>query len=185
MADPPSAATVTNSKSVLAGLVTAGVIVGVAALAAAMFWGSFADTVPLTVLAQRAGLVMNPGAKVELLGVQVGSVTSIEDRPGGTAALHLAVNDSALQQLPANVGVNITSSTVFGAKFVDLVVPTDAAPAPLAPGAVLDAQHVTVEINTVFERLTQVLDKIDPAKLNSTLSAIATAFRGRGSSVRR
>jgi ABC-type transporter Mla subunit MlaD len=37
-----------------------------------------------------------------------------------------------------------------------------------------------VEINTVFQQLVQVLDKIDPAKLNQTLGAIATAFNGRG-----
>ena len=37
-----------------------------------------------------------------------------------------------------------------------------------------------VEINTVFQQLVHVLDKIDPAKLNETLGAIATAFDGRG-----
>jgi phospholipid/cholesterol/gamma-HCH transport system substrate-binding protein len=45
---------------------------------------------------------------------------------------------------------------------------------------VLDAQHVTVEINTVFEQLTAVLSKIEPAKLNETLGAIAKALNGRG-----
>ena len=39
---------------------------------------------------------------------------------------------------------------------------------------------MTVEINTVFQQLVTVLDKIDPAKLNETLGAIATAFNGRG-----
>ena len=47
-------------------------------------------------------------------------------------------------------------------------------------GQVLDADHVTVEVNTVFEQLTSVLSKIEPAKLNETLGAIATAFNGRG-----
>ena len=44
----------------------------------------------------------------------------------------------------------------------------------------IQSQHVVVEINTVFQQLVQVLDKIDPAKLNQTLGAIATAFNGRG-----
>ena len=39
---------------------------------------------------------------------------------------------------------------------------------------------MTVEINTVFQQLTSVLDTIDPAKLNETLGAISTAFNGRG-----
>lgn len=164
----------------LTGAVTVVATVAIVATAVAMFRGSWQDTVPLTVLSQRAGLMMNPGAKVELLGVQVGRVASIEQRPDGQAVLHLAMDRDALHQIPANAAVNITSTTVFGAKFVDFVAPTNPAPQSLAPGAVLDAGHVTVEINTVFERLTQVLDRIDPAKLNATLGAIAAAFRGRG-----
>jgi ABC-type transporter Mla subunit MlaD len=50
----------------------------------------------------------------------------------------------------------------------------------LRPGAVLDTQRVTVEINTVFQRLTAVLSAVDPGKLNSTLSAISQAVSGRG-----
>jgi phospholipid/cholesterol/gamma-HCH transport system substrate-binding protein len=45
---------------------------------------------------------------------------------------------------------------------------------------VLNADHVTVELNTVFEQLSQVLAAIDPAKLNETLGAISAAFDGRG-----
>ena len=50
-------------------------------------------------------------------------------------------------------------------------------------GQVLDAKHVTVEINTVFEQLTSVLSKIEPEKLNETLGAIATALNGRGEKI--
>ena len=47
----------------------------------------------------------------------------------------------------------------------------------------IQGQHVTVEINTVFQQLVTVLDKIDPAKLNETLGAVATAFNGRGEKI--
>ena len=40
-----------------------------------------------------------------------------------------------------------------------------------------------VEINTVFEKLTSVLSKIEPAKLNETLGAIASAVNGRGEKI--
>jgi ABC-type transporter Mla subunit MlaD len=76
--------------------------------------------------------------------------------------------------------VNITSSTVFGAKFVELVAPPNPSTHPLAKGQQLDAQHVTVEINTVFQQLTSVLKAIDPIKLNQTLAAISGALNGRG-----
>jgi phospholipid/cholesterol/gamma-HCH transport system substrate-binding protein len=72
---------------------------------------------------------------------------------------------------------------VFGAKFVELVPPKDPSPQTLQPGAVIQSQHVMVEINTVFQQLVAVLDKIDPAKLNQTLGAIAAAFNGRGDQI--
>jgi phospholipid/cholesterol/gamma-HCH transport system substrate-binding protein len=167
----------------LAGLGTVVAIAAIIALAVALFQGSFNETVPVTVISDRAGLVMNPDAKVKMRGVQVGQVSSIEEGPDGTATLHLAMDKSQLHLIPSNVGVDITSSTVFGAKFVQLLPPDDPSPERMRDGQVLQGEHVTVEINTVFQRLVQVLDKIDPAKLNETLGAIAAAFNGRGEKI--
>jgi phospholipid/cholesterol/gamma-HCH transport system substrate-binding protein len=161
----------------LAMIVAIGLII---ALAIGLFQGSFTKTEPVTVMSDRAGLVMNNDAKVKMRGVEVGRVDSIESRPDGTAALRLAMNPSQLQLIPSNVNVNIESPTVFGAKFVNMVPPDDPSPQKLRPGQVIQSQHVVVEINTVFQQLVQVLDKIDPAKLNQTLGAIAAAFDGRG-----
>jgi phospholipid/cholesterol/gamma-HCH transport system substrate-binding protein len=164
----------------LAGLGTVAAVVGIFAVAVGLFQGDFTATVPVTVVSPRAGLVMNPEAKVELRGVQVGKVSSIESLPNGQAALHLAMDPSQLRFIPANVLVDITSSTVFGAKFVQLVAPADPSAQRLHAGQTLDGKRVMVEINTVFQQLTQVLAKIDPAKLNETLGALAKAFSGRG-----
>jgi phospholipid/cholesterol/gamma-HCH transport system substrate-binding protein len=169
-----------NGIRVLAGLATVVVIVGIVAVAVGLFQGSFAQTVPVTVVSPRAGLVMDTDAKVKMRGVQVGKVASIESGPNGQAVLHLAMDPPQLRFIPANVLVDITSSTVFGAKFVELVPPANPSPQRLHAGQVLDNKHVMVEINTVFERLTALLSKIDPAKLNETLGAIASAVNGRG-----
>ena len=123
---------------------------------------------------------MDTDAKVKMRGVQVGKVSDIEDRADGTAVLHLAMDPKQMKLIPSNVLVDITSNTVFGAKFVQLDAPPDPSGEKLREGQVIQSQHVTVEINTVFQRLVTVLDKIDPAKLNETLGAIATAFNGRG-----
>jgi virulence factor Mce-like protein len=160
-----------------------GVGVAIVALAVGLFQGSFTKTVPVTVLSERAGLVMNADAKVKLHGAQVGSVRSIESLPDGRAALHLAMDPDYMDIIPANVGVDIASTTVFGSKFVDLVPPTDPSQDGLKSGQVLDAGHVTVEINTVFEQLSTVLQKIEPTKLNETLGALATAMDGRGDQI--
>nr|WP_232006769.1 MCE family protein [Mycobacterium sp. 1245805.9] len=164
----------------MAGLATIGVIAGIFVLAIGLFQGSFTSSVPVTVLSPRAGLVMNTDAKVKLRGVQVGKVASIETLPNGQAALHLAMYPSELRFIPANVLVNITSSTVFGAKFVELVAPAEPSAQRLHAGQTLEGQHVMVEINTVFQQLVSVLDQIDPAKLNEALGALAKAFSGRG-----
>ncbi|WP_343601615.1 MCE family protein [Mycobacterium sp.] len=167
----------------LAGLATVGVIAAIVAVALTLFRGGFTSGVPVMVLSPRAGLVMNTDAKVKMRGVQVGQVASIDVAPGGQAVLHLAMNPSQLHLIPDNVLVDITSSTVFGAKFVELIPPADPSPRPMYAGQVLRNQQVTVEINTVFQELTQVLSAIDPAKLNETLGAIASAVNGRGQKI--
>jgi phospholipid/cholesterol/gamma-HCH transport system substrate-binding protein len=167
----------------LTGLATVVVIATIIAISVGLFQGSFAESVPVTVVSPRAGLVMNTDAKVKMRGVQVGKVDSIEPRPNGQAVLHLAMYPSELHLIPANVLVDITAPTVFGAKFVELVPPAQPSAQSLHAGQVLDSQHVTVEINTVFQQLTSVLGKLDPAKLNETLGAIATALSGRGAKI--
>jgi phospholipid/cholesterol/gamma-HCH transport system substrate-binding protein len=172
-----------NGIRALAGLVTVVVLAAVVAVAVGLFQGSFTESVPVTVLSPRAGLVMNPDAKVEMRGVQVGKVDSIESRPNGQAALHLAMDPANMHLIPANVLVDLRAPTVFGAKFVNLVAPAEPSAQSLHAGQVLDSGHVTVEINTVFQRLSAVLDTLDPAKLNETLGALGQAFSGRGAKV--
>ena len=167
----------------LVGLVSIVLAVVVFVVAANLFRGGFSDSVPVTVLSDRAGLVMNPDAKVQVRGVQVGKVASIEEMPNGQAALHLAMDPSRLDAIPANALVDIASPTVFGAKQVQFVFPDDPSPESLRAGQVVDAQHVMVEVNTVFEQLTSLLSTIEPAKLNATLSAIASALSGRGEKI--
>lgn len=168
------------SKRGLVGFLTVVTLLAIAGLAVGLFRSSFTKTVPVTVISQRAGLVMNPDAKVKMHGVQVGKVASIENRADGTAALHLALDPDKLRFIPENVDVNIASQTVFGSKFVEFVPPAGPSTQRLQAGQVLDTKHVTVEINTVFQQLVTVLDKIEPTKLNQTLGALSKAFKGRG-----
>jgi phospholipid/cholesterol/gamma-HCH transport system substrate-binding protein len=149
------------------------------ALTAGAFSGKFQDFVPLTLVSNRAGLVMEDGAKVKLRGVQVGQVASI-----GTdvkaAQLQLKMQPGPFKYLPSNVEAEIKSTTAFGSKYVDLIVPEHPSSTPLKPGAILHSRNVTVEVNTVFENLQSVVQALDPAKLNAILSAFAQSLRGKG-----
>ncbi|WP_458316142.1 MCE family protein [Mycolicibacterium brisbanense] len=161
------------------------VIVTLTVLTALLFSGALTRSVPLTLISDRAGLVMEDGAKVKLRGVQIGEVTSVgaDSGAGGTggSTLQLKIDPNAFGYLPADVEAEIKSSTAFGAKYVDLIVPDGSASAgPLHPGAVLRSRNVTVEVNTVFQNLQAVVTSIDPAKLNAVLSAVAESLRGKG-----
>lgn len=169
-----------NARPV-AGVLTVLALALIVAVAAGLFQGRFTKTVPVTVVADRAGLVMYPDAKVKLNGAPVGKVASIESLPDGGAALHLALDPDSLEAIPANVGAEITSSTVFGSKFVELVPPAAPSPESLRAGTTIQGgDKVTVELNTVFEKLVGVLSEVEPAKLNQTLGAISTSLNGRG-----
>lgn len=167
----------------ITGLVTVGTVAAVVALALTSFRGDFEDSVTVTVLSPRAGLVMNPGAKVQFHGVQVGKVAAIDDRPDGGAVLRLAMDPARLQSIPANIIADIAATTVFGAKSVQLQLPPDPSTDSMYSGQVLDARQVMIEINTVFEQLVSVLSTIQPQKLNQTLGAIAAATGGNGGQV--
>lgn len=169
-----------DTRRLLVGSSAVLALMAIVVLSVGMFRGSFTKTVPVTVISDRAGLVMNPDARVKLHGAEVGNVESIEPRPDGTAVLHLAIDPARLDLIPDNVGVDITSSTVFGAKFVELVPPNDPSEQSLRAGQVIQGQHVTVEINTIFQQLVSVLDKIEPVKLNETLGALSAGISGRG-----
>lgn len=162
------------------------VVIALTTITALLFSGALHTSVPLTLVSDRAGLVMEPGAKVKLRGVQIGEVASIGSVPADSSpqsALRLKIEPDSFKVLPSNIEAEIKSSTAFGAKYVDLIVPDERSAAPLAPGATLRSRNVTVEVNTVFENLQSVVRSVDPAKLNSILSAVSESLRGKGETI--
>lgn len=151
----------------------------VVAVTALSFSGSLVRSVAVTVKSDRSGLVLDPGGKVKMRGVQVGHVVSLGGGQDSTT-LRISLYPQAVRYIPANVHAQIRATTAFGAKYVDLVVPNDPAAQRITAGAVLYSTNVTSEVNTVFENLNAVLRQVDPAKLNAILTALADALRGKG-----
>jgi phospholipid/cholesterol/gamma-HCH transport system substrate-binding protein len=145
----------------------------------AVFAGTMTTRVPVTLTSDRSGLVMESGAKVKMRGVQVGRVAGVV---GGQSPAHLNLElfPDQVKHIPANVGAQIRAVSLFGTKYVDLTYPADPSPKHISAGAVLRAQNVSTEVNTVFQNLVDVLHQIDPPKLNAVLTAFADAVRGRG-----
>lgn len=158
------------------GMVLALVLAVVLSLT--LFLGGFTPKEPVAVVVPRSGLVMDPDAKVKFRGAEVGRVGSVKSE-NGEVRLELDMNPDLMRLVPGNALVDIRSTTVFGAKYVNFLEPAQPA-GRLQPGQVVRGESVTVEFNTLFERLTEVLAMVEPAKLNATLTALGTALQGRG-----
>ncbi|BBY80183.1 MCE family protein [Mycolicibacterium pulveris] len=154
-------------------------IVGLVLMTAALFTGTFRKFVPVTLTSDRSGLILESGGKVKLRGVQVGRIASVTGT-GRDVVVRLNMFPDAVSAIPANVGAQIMATTAFGAKYVDLIYPEDPSPQRLKAGTVLTSRNVSSEVNTVFENLYELTTKLDPVKLNATLTALADGVRGQG-----
>ena len=147
------------------------------------FRGKLTKTTQLTMLSSRAGLVMDPQSKVTYNGVEIGKVTQVlaTTQDGKQAAkVIMEVNPKFLNLIPANVQGDIRASTIFGNKYISLSSPANPVSQRISSSDVIDARSVTTEFNTLFETITGISEKIDPVKLNLTLSATAEALTGLG-----
>jgi phospholipid/cholesterol/gamma-HCH transport system substrate-binding protein len=165
------------------GLVTIVVMGLLGVVLYAQFRGDLTPKTKLTMLAPRAGLVLDPGAKVTYNGVEIGRVSGISEttRDGKPAArVTLDVTPGYVPKIPANVLAEVKASTVFGNKYVALSSPKDPAPQPITPATIIDAGAVTTEFDSLFQTLTAIAEKVDPVKVNLTLSAMAQALTGLG-----
>src|SRR5271169_1346118 len=134
----------------------------------AAFRGTFRSYVPVTLTSDRAGLVLETNGKVMLRGVQVGRVSQIGEGKD-QASLRLEIDPDQIRYIPANVQAQISATTAFGAKFVDLVYPPNPSPARLAAGAVLHSKNVSTEITQVSENFLNFLKWANPLSLTRGL----------------
>jgi phospholipid/cholesterol/gamma-HCH transport system substrate-binding protein len=166
-----------------AGAVFLAVVAVAAALIYQQFRGDFTPKTHLTLESSRAGLVVEPGSKVTYNGVEIGRVARIGmvDADGiPKARLSLDVDPKYLRFIPANVTAEIRATTVFGNKYISFSSPKNPTAQRISSSDVIDASSVTTEFNTLFETVTAISEKVDPIKLNQTLSATAEALTGLG-----
>ena len=163
----------------IAAAVLAAIVVAAVTFTYLGYTAAFTSTDEVTVLSPRAGLVMEQDAKVKYRGIQIGKVKSIS-YAGDQAKLTLAVDSHELPYIPANAVVRIAGNTVFGAKSVEFVPPESPLGTALRPGATVEASSVQLEVNTLFQSLTDLLHKIDPVNLNATMTALGEGLRGNG-----
>jgi len=165
----------------LLGLGFLALLAGLLTLSVLVYQKAFTPVTWVTLHTDRTGLQLNDGAEVKLRGVVVGEVREIS-ADGEKASLRLALDPAMTGHIPANATARLLPKTLFGEKYIELVVPPDAAPEPIRAGAVIsqDRSEAAVELERVLDNALPLLQAIKPDKLAATLGALAYALEGRG-----
>jgi phospholipid/cholesterol/gamma-HCH transport system substrate-binding protein len=150
-------------------------------LSIATYQKAFVDVVHVTLETDKVGNQLAPPSDVKLRGLIVGEVRKVTS-DGSTATVDLALDPDSVGLIPSNVSARLLPKTLFGEKYVDLVVPTEPAARPIRENDVIpqDRTAVAIELERVLADVLPLLRTIQPAKLNATLNALSTALEGRG-----
>ncbi len=145
-----------------------------------VFTKKFTDYDEVVVHASKIGLQLPMRADVKIKGVIVGEVLDYEPTTDG-ADITLGLFKDRTTQIPGDVTASILPKTLFGEKFVSLIVADGGSSArPIADGDEIDRTNLSIEVEQVLSDLYPLLRAVQPADLNTTLNAVATALEGRG-----
>ena len=144
-----------------------------------IFTKKYVDYDRVTLQTSSIGLQLPSRADVKIRGVLVGEVLDADTSADG-AQLTLGIYPDQLDTIPANVTGSIVPKTLFGEKYVSLVVPASPAEDHIEAGETITRTAVSTEVEKVLSDLYPLLRAVQPAEVNMTLNAIATALEGRG-----
>jgi phospholipid/cholesterol/gamma-HCH transport system substrate-binding protein len=163
----------------LLGVVFLAMLIAGVYLTYGIFTKKFSEYDEVKLQTSTIGLQLPARADVKIRGVIVGEVLEFDTVSDG-AELTLGLFPSEVDSIPANVTGSIVPKTLFGEKYVSLVVPEDPSPQPIQAGKVIKRTAVATEVEEVLSDLYPLLRTVQPAEINTTLNAIATALEGRG-----
>ncbi|MEV0033058.1 MCE family protein [Nocardia sp. NPDC050793] len=147
----------------------------------AIYNKQFVRTVDVHLVTDTVGNALTKNADVKARGVLVGEVRSSRTE-GGEVTLDLAIDPGKATQIPVNATARLLPKTLFGERYVDLVIPEDASPQHLTDGVTLyqDASGNAIEISKLLDDLLPLLQSIPPQDLAATLGALSQALSGQG-----
>src|SRR5262245_10421222 len=161
----------------LLGVAFLGLLLAGVWLTYGVFTQKFTDFDKVTLDASTIGLQMPEHADVKVRGVIVGEVLGFDATDRG-ATVTLGIDPSQTHTIPSNVTGAIVPKTLFGEKYVSLVIPDNPAPTSLQAGQTIQHTEIPTEVQKVLADLYPLLRTVQPADLNVTLNAISTALEG-------
>jgi phospholipid/cholesterol/gamma-HCH transport system substrate-binding protein len=144
-----------------------------------IFTKKFVDYDRVTLETSTLGLQLPERADVKIRGVIVGEVLGFDTGAEG-AEVTLGLFPDQVRTIPANVTGAVVPKTLFGEKYVALEVPDDPSRDHIEAGDTIERTQVAIEVEKVLNDLYPLLRAVQPAEINQTLNAIATALEGRG-----
>lgn len=164
------------------GLLFVALIAGSLWLTMAIFSKQFTDYDEVAMETSSVGLQLPARADVKIRGVQVGEVLDMTATSHG-AELTLGLYPDQVDTIPANVTARIEPKTLFGEKYVALKVPDEAAGDHIQAGDRITQTTQAAEVEQTLNDLYPLLRAVEPADINKTLTALATALEGRGEKI--
>ena len=137
--------------------------------------------VPAAADFDNCGQGLRKGGDVKLRGVLVGRIGVIElTGEGGDCRVNLDFFPNDTDQIPANAEAEIRAKTIFGEKWVEIVIPEDPDTQDIAAGDVIPKERTQnpLEVETILNVALPLLDAVDPEHLAGALEALAEGFVG-------
>ncbi|MCS7482378.1 MCE family protein [Umezawaea endophytica] len=165
----------------LLGVVFLTVIVLFLALTVAFYDNAFTKVVTVTLKTDHVGNQLLTASDVKVRGLIVGEVREIRSTGDG-AELELALQPDKVDLIPKDVSARLLPKTLFGERYVNLVLPATAGAGHLTEGSVIeqDRSSSAIELEQVLSDLMPVLQAVQPEKLATTLTAVSQALDNRG-----
>jgi virulence factor Mce-like protein len=172
------------------GLLYLVVVAALVTLSIAFYNKAFSNDVTVTLKADHTGNQLVKDSDVKERGIIVGYVKSVHVDSGSGACVRqtltcvsvtLALDPGRVKLIPSNVTAQILPKTLFGEQYVSLGIPQSPG-RPIRNGDVIgqDRSRGALETEKVIGDLLPLLQAVQPAELNATLTALATALQGRG-----
>lgn len=149
----------------------------------AVFTQKFVSYDKVALKTDTVGLQLPSRADVKVRGVIVGQVLKAAPGTDG-ATLTLGIKPDKIKEIPKDVSASILPKTLFGEKYVELDIPKGAnTTTSLKAGDTITQTALPFEVEKVLSDLYPLLRTVQPAELNYTLNALATALEGRGEKI--
>jgi virulence factor Mce-like protein len=172
------------------GLLYLVLVAALITLSIAFYNKVFTKTIDVTLKADHTGNQLITDSDVKVRGLIVGRVSAINVDSGSHActehtltcvSVTLALDPGKVGLIPKNVSAQILPKTLFGEQYVSLVLPRSPE-SHIASGDVIpqDRSQGALETEKVLGDLLPLLQAVQPAELNATLTAMAQALQGRG-----